>query len=132
MRCLLDTCTFIWDLTERKRLSRKAVRAIDDAAAREELHLSVISCWEVAKLVEKGRLRLELPVRDWIERGLTRAGLTLLPLSPAIAVESTELPGEMSLDPADQMIVATARHHSLAVVTPDARIVSYDGVRSVW
>jgi PIN domain nuclease of toxin-antitoxin system len=132
MRCLLDTCTFIWDLTERKRLSRRARKAIDDAAVREELHLSVISCWEVAKLVEKGRLRLELPVRDWIERGLTRSGLTLLPLSPAIAVESTELPGEMSLDPADQMIVATARHHSLAVVTPDARIVEYDGVRSVW
>ena len=132
MRCILDTCTFTGPEPEGTRRSRRARRVIDDAANREELHLSVISCWEVAKLVERGRLRLELPVRDWVERGLTRSGLTLLPLSPAIAIESTELPGEMSLDPADQIIVATARHHSLAVVTPDRRIVSYDGVRTVW
>ena len=132
MRCLLDTCAWIWDVSDRRRLSKAARNAIDRAADRDELHLSVISCWEVAKLVEKGRLRLALPVREWIERALTRPGLTLLPLSPAVAIESTELPGRPSPDPADQIIVATARRHQLAVVTPDRRIGDYDGVRSVW
>ncbi|MEN8149228.1 MAG: type II toxin-antitoxin system VapC family toxin [Planctomycetota bacterium] len=132
MRCLLDTCTWIWAVNRDRRLSRGARRRLETAADDDELHVSVISCWEVAKLVEKGRLSLSVPVRDWVGRALERPGLSLVPLSPAIAVESTELPGEMSLDPADQIIVATARHHSLAILTPDRRITEYDGVQTVW
>ena len=132
MRCLLDTCTWIWAVSKDRRLSRPARKLIDTALGNDELHLSVISCWEVAKLVQKGRLSLSVPVRDWVGRALERPGLELVPLSPAIAIESTELPGKMSLDPADQIIVATARHHSLAIVTPDKKIVGYDGVQTVW
>ena len=132
MKLLLDTCVWIWDRTERKRLSPAARRAIDAAARRDELHLAVISCWEVAKLVEKGRLRLSLPVRDWVEAALARSGLSVIPLSPAIAVESTELPGGFAGDPADQIIVATARRHGLTIVTPDRRMRDYGSARTVW
>ena len=132
MRCLLDTCTWIWAVNKDRRLSRAAQKEIDAALANDELHVSVISCWEVAKLVQESRLSLSVPVRDWVGRALEQPGLELVPLSPTIAVESTELPGKKSLDPSDQIIVATARHHSLAILTPDRKMVEYDGVQTVW
>jgi PIN domain nuclease of toxin-antitoxin system len=129
---LLDTCAFLWDAGDRKKLSRKAARRISRAADDGRLLLSVISCWEVAKLVQKDRLRLALPIQDWLDRALSRESLELIDLTPEIAVESTELPGCFEGDPADQIIVATARTMDLTVVTADSRILDYDGVRSVW
>ena len=73
------------------------------------LGVSVISCWEVAKLVENGRLKLQCPVEEWIEQALAYPGVQLLQLTPGIAVESTQFPGSFHRDPADQIIVATAR-----------------------
>ena len=132
MRCLIDTCAWIWELASPDKLSDRATSTIDEAGRNGELHLSVISCWEVAKLVEEGRLRLNIPVRDWIERGLAREGLILVELSPAICVESTELPGEFPGDPADQIILATARRLSLPVITPDRAFRDHPGVEAVW
>ncbi len=65
------------------------------------------SCWEIAKLVEKGRLVLMLPVGQWIDRALAFPGISLLPLDPKIAVASTQLPQPFHSDPADQIITAT-------------------------
>ena len=69
------------------------------------LGVSVISCWEVAKLVELERLTFDMDVFDWIEQALIYPGLQLIEFSPRIAVESTQLPGEFHRDPADQIIV---------------------------
>jgi PIN domain nuclease of toxin-antitoxin system len=69
--------------------------------------VSAISCWEVAKLVERKRLNLNVPVNEWIAQALGPSGITLLPLEPEIAVLSTQLPGSFHKDPADQIIVAT-------------------------
>ena len=91
--------------------------------------VSVISCWEVAKLVEVGRLELSVPVTQWIERALALPGIQLLPLTPEIAIASSQLPGEFHRDPADQLIVATARIHDIPILTVDRRILAYKHVR---
>ncbi len=129
---LLDTCAWIWLASDRKRLSPAATEAIEGAGRGERLHLSAISCWEVAKLVEKGRLAFKVPVREWLPRALALPGLQLEELSPEICLASTELPGEFHGDPADQILVATARHLGAALVTPDRRIRAYPHVPSLW
>ena len=94
----------------------------------EGLGVSVISCWEVAKLVENGRLKLQCPVEEWIEQALAYPGVRLLQLTPRIAIESTQLPGSFHRDPADQMIVATARVWGCPLLTVDDRILKYPHV----
>lgn len=86
------------------------------------LGVSTISCWEVAKLVELGRLTLPLPVEVWLDWALAEPGIRLLPLTPQIAVESTRLAPPFHRDPADQIIVATARFYNCPLVTVDGRI----------
>lgn len=93
------------------------------------LGVSVISCWEVAKLVEGGRITLPLPVGEWIAKALAYPGVRLLELSPQVAVESTQLPGIFHRDPADQIIVATARLYGCPLVTMDQKIRSYAHVQ---
>ena len=82
----------------------------------------------MAKLVEYGRLELPVPMKEWFEEALGYPGISLLPLSPEIAIESTQLPGEFHRDPADQIIVATARIHDITLVTVDSKIVDYPHV----
>jgi PIN domain nuclease of toxin-antitoxin system len=93
--------------------------------------VSVISCWEIAKLVQLGRLALpDSPLR-WFEQALSYPGLRLLPLTPEIVVESTQLPGDFHRDPADQMIVATARLNDCPLLTSDTKILRYPGVTTI-
>ena len=95
------------------------------------LGVSAISCWEVAKLVEKGRLTLPCPIDEWMPQALGYPGVTLLPLEPGIAIESTRLPQPFHNDPADQIIVATARFHQCPLVTIDKEISAYPHVQVV-
>ena len=105
------------------------MRAMLDSAEQTGLGVSAISCWEVAKLVERGRLSLPCPVLDWIRQALAYPGVRLIELSPRISVESTQLPGTFHRDPADQIIVATARVLDAPLVTMDAKISAYPHVR---
>jgi PIN domain nuclease of toxin-antitoxin system len=75
----------------------------------DEIGVGTISLWEVAKLVELGRLVLPVALGDWFRDALAYPGVTLVELTPDIAIESTQLPGRFHRDPADQIIVATAR-----------------------
>jgi len=93
------------------------------------LGVSVISCWEVAKLVELERLTFDMDVFDWMEQALIYPGLQLIEFSPRIAVESTQLPGEFHRDPADQIIVATARIYNCPLLTLDNKILDYAHVK---
>jgi PIN domain nuclease of toxin-antitoxin system len=104
-------------------------RSLIDSAEQSGIGVSAISCWEVAKLVERQRLSLPCPVFEWIQLALTYPGVQLLDLSPRICVESTQLPGTFHRDPADQLIVATARAFDAPLVTVDARILAYPHVR---
>ncbi len=90
-----------------------------------------MSCWEIAKLAERGRLGLACSIEEWMEQALAYPGIELLPLTPQIAIESTTLPGNFHRDPADQIIVATARIHDLALLTVDRLILDYPHVRTL-
>lgn len=116
---LLDTHTLVWSVEERPRLGSVAKRAINVAARLNHVAVSAISPWEVALLVSKGRLNLSMDVMVWVREALSRPGVTLVPLEPEIAVASTRLPFEMHADPADRILVATARHLGATLVTAD-------------
>lgn len=125
---LLDTHIWVKWVLDEKQLSKPVRKQV---AGHEEdgLGVSVISCWEVAKLVELKRLNFEMDVRDWIDQALSYPGIRLIELSTRIAVESTRLPGEFHRDPADQIIVATARIHDCPLLTLDRKILEYDHVK---
>jgi len=127
---LLDTHAWVWWVHGDDRLGARAKEALD-RVEEEGLGVSVISCWEVAKLVERRRLELSHPLEEWIALALAYPGVRLLDLTPGIAVESTRLPGEFHRDPADQILVATARIHRIPIATADRRIVAYGGVESL-
>lgn len=132
MPIVLDTHAWVWWVTSDRRLSRKARAAIARAQPRGELWLSMISIWEVAKKVEKGQIVFDRPLDDWLESALAADGLQLADMTRSILVDSCRLPQPFHDDPADQIIVATARSHSATVVTKDARLRDYRHVRSVW
>ena len=90
--------------------------------------VSAISCWEVAKLVELGRVALSCSLEEWLDQALSYPGVQLIALTPEIAIESTRLPGDFHRDPADQIIVATARVYGCSLVTSDEKILKYPHV----
>ncbi len=95
------------------------------------LGVCAISRWEVVKRVERGRLRLPMPTSDWLHAALAYPGVRLRELSPDVAAEACSLPGDFHADPADQIIVATARHHGVGPVTLDERILRCSHVEVV-
>ncbi len=127
---LLDTHIWIWWVHGDLALPSR-VQASIELRSGEGIAVSAISCWEVAKLVERGRLDLPLEIREWMEMALSGSGVTIIPISPSIAIESTTLPGTFHRDPADQIIVATARVHRFPLVTCDTKIRSYPHVSLV-
>ena len=132
MPTLLDTHAWVWWVSEDRRLSRPARRAIEKAVAADALALSLISIWEVAKKVEKGQLVLDRPVDDWLDLATVRPGLHLIELTRPILAQSCRLPQPFHGDPADQIIVATARDRDATIVSKDQQIRRYIHVRSVW
>lgn len=129
---LLDTHAWLWWVSGDRRLSKRARTAIERAARGETLALSAISIWEVAKKVEKGQLTLDRPLDDWLDLALSAGSLQVLELTRTVLVESCRLPSPFHGDPADRIIVATARKRTAALVTADRRIRSYSHVQTVW
>lgn len=132
MPTLLDTHAWVWWLTEDRRLSKQARSMIASRLARQDLWIALISVWEVAKKVEKKQLVLDRPVDRWLDEAVTQPGLGIWELTRPILVQSCELPQPFHGDPADQILVATARHHGAVVVTKDQRIRRYAHVQSFW
>jgi PIN domain nuclease of toxin-antitoxin system len=128
---LLDTHVLVWLTGEIPRLGKKARRAIDRASADEGAAISVITPWEISMGVERGRLRLGKSVEDWVANALALPGLRLAPLEPAIAIAAARLPRLFMNDPADQIIVATARYLGIPLVTADHKILDYGGAGHV-
>ncbi|HZT44437.1 MAG TPA: type II toxin-antitoxin system VapC family toxin [Chthonomonadaceae bacterium] len=127
---LIDTHIWIWWVSGDAQL-KPEFRAVITAAQQTGIEVSIISCWEVAKLVENKKLTLTLPILDWLHTALVYPGVRLLPLTPEIIVDSTQLPGTFHKDPADQMIVATARVLDLPLMTMDEKIIAYPHVSLV-
>ncbi|MBM4295285.1 MAG: type II toxin-antitoxin system VapC family toxin [Deltaproteobacteria bacterium] len=125
---LLDTHVWIWlSIGELQSLSPKAQMAITGRSR----WISAISCWELAKLVERRRLGFTISPLTWMRRSLTENNIRIADLTPEIAVESTLLPG-LHPDPADQLIVATARVLGMPLITADQRILSFGQVDTIW
>lgn len=120
---LLDTHILVWWRTEPGRLSRSQQRALRDREATgAAVHISAITLWELAKMVELRRLSIEDPLDIWLTEIESNPLLTVLPVSARIAAESVGLGPDFHRDPADQIIVATARCHGLRLLTADDRI----------
>jgi len=124
---LLDTHAWIWAVADPRQLSAAARRRI---AAEPSVGVSAISTWEVAMLVAKARLRLDRDVLTWLRDALARRPMTLLPLTPEVAVASTAL--TLHGDPSDRIIVATALEHGADLVTADVALRKARIVRCVW
>ncbi len=129
---LLDTHCWIWaQLGLIRQLSRAALQSIKDGEREGNLRVSVISIWELAMLEKRGRVALPMNVRTWVDQALGKPGIAVAPLTPEIAIESVHLPGEMHGDPADRMLVATARVLGATLVTKDAQLLRYSQQRHV-
>lgn len=117
---LLDTCALLWlaqgaDMTPASR----------SAVVERNLQVSPITAWEIALLVSKGRLAATLPVATWFQQTILKMAAEMPELSVGILCQSWNLPGLPPDDPADRIIIATAREKDMTVVTRDRKILDY-------
>ncbi len=122
---LLDTHVWVWLMEGRAGVNSKAVRLMERAGEESFLRVSAISPWEVGMLEARGRLRFDIPCEEWVEHAFGLPGLSLMPLTPSICVRSSRLPGDFHGDPADRIIVATARELGAVLLTRDEPILQY-------
>lgn len=122
---LIDTHVLIWAVQDDARLGKRAREVIDAAAERGALHVSAVTPWEIAMLAYKGRVTLGKEAKAWIDEALGLPGLQLTPLLPAIAVDSVRLSGDLHSDPADRIIIASARYVGVPLLTADKTILRY-------
>jgi len=127
---VLDTHIWVWWVHGSERLAPTQLEVIQ-ANESGVIGISAISLWEIAKLVENGRLELPAPLEKWFTQALNYPGVRIIELTPAISIESTRLPGEFHRDPADQIIVATARIMKCKLITSDEKILNYPHVKTV-
>ena len=131
LRLLIDTHILIWLAEGTADLASASVARMEDVTRADGLAVSAISFWEVAMLQERQRITLSLPVRSWREIVLDTSGFVEAPLTGEIAIESVNLPGKFHNDPADRMLVATARLNGWTLATRDDRILSYGNAGNV-
>jgi PIN domain nuclease of toxin-antitoxin system len=131
---VLDTHVLVWWVSgAAEKLSKPAAAALDQALGKEaSVFVSAISAWEMAVLIQKGRLVLSMDVEEWLSHAASLPELRFLPVDRHTAVQSVRLPGAFHSDPADRIIVATARRLNLPLVTADEKMRSYPHVRSIW
>jgi len=126
---ILDTHIWIWWVHGDPKLSPTAKIAIESHESLT-IGISVISCWEIAKLVEYNRLTLPCEISQWFENALSYPAVQLLDLTPQIAITSTQLVN-FHRDPADQIITATAKVYDCPLVTIDTKILGYADVATI-
>jgi PIN domain nuclease of toxin-antitoxin system len=123
---LLDTHVWVWFVAgDASKLASRVVSSTERAVREGRCFVSVISVWELAMLEAKGRVRLGGAIDAWVAASRRPPGVGIAELSPEIAIESTRLPGDVHGDPADRMLIATARVSGAVLVTCDERILTY-------
>ena len=124
---LLDTHVWLWFAFGTPEKLKPATRnALEQASSSSPLLVSIISVWEVALLESKKRLRLPMSVNEWVERALDRPDIRLIGLEHVrTVIDSCRLPGDFHPDPADRLLVATARSENAVLVTQDRKILDY-------
>ncbi|MFM5980091.1 MAG: type II toxin-antitoxin system VapC family toxin [Sphaerospermopsis kisseleviana] len=126
---ILDTHIWVWWVDGNPRITKQYETWIKQHQS-DGIGVSIVSCWEVAKLVEKNRLTFSCPIGEWLELALTYPGVQLLNINLPIIIDSTQLNGFHS-DPFDQMIVATARYYNCHLLTADSKIINYSQVKTL-
>ncbi len=130
---VLDTHVLVWWVSGIEKLSLSAKKAIaKHQAVERSILVSSITAWEIAMLVEKGRLTLNMDVDTWLLEVGKIPSVKFVPVDNVIGVKSTSLPGAFHKDPADRMIVALARQGSYPLITADEKILTYKHVKTIW
>ena len=130
---VLDTHVLIWWASgESAQLSSAAARAINTQMDGGQLVISSISAWELAMLVNRGRLDLTMDIEEWLTVVGQIEAVRFVPVDNEIGLKSVELPGDFHKDPADRLIVATARKLAAPLVTADDKIRAYPHVQTIW
>ncbi|HWY49324.1 MAG TPA: type II toxin-antitoxin system VapC family toxin [Bryobacteraceae bacterium] len=129
---LLDTHILFWWRMDFSRLTRAQAQILDELEEGDQpAGLSAISLRELAQMIHRGRAVVEMQLDAWLDSIESHPLLTILPLTGKIAAESVRLGDDFPNDPADQIIVATARCHNLTLITADERIRKWGKVRVV-
>lgn len=123
MRALLDTHVLVWWLGQDRRLSPRQAEILNNVDPEEPLLVAGISLWEIATLSGLGRLEFQIPLRDWLEQAVAPPLVQLVPIAPAIAAEVATLPDSFHRDPADRILVASARVLGATFLTQDRPII---------
>jgi PIN domain nuclease of toxin-antitoxin system len=126
---LLDTHIWVWlQEGDASRLKPRSVAFLSQLQRESRLFVSLISVWEIAQLLAKERLVINAPLNQWLQQSWADDALQPWPLTEKILIESTQLPDEAHGDPADRMIMATARIDGFTILTQDKRILAYPSV----
>lgn len=129
---VLDTHTLVWWVAGDPTLSKRAKAAIEREMAGGAIVVSAISAWEIAMLVEREKIVLSMDVASWLATVAEIEAVRFMPIDTEIATKSVGLPGVFHKDPADRMIVATARKLAVPLVTKDEKIRAYAHVKTIW
>lgn len=129
---LLDTHAFVWWHEADLRLSAHARHVIEQEQQTGQVSVSSLTCWEIALLIERGKLILSEEVSTWIATIEAQRHVQFIPVDNLIAITSVQLPAGLTRDPADHIIVATAMLLNIPVVTADRTIRAYPHVQSIW
>lgn len=129
---VLDTHALLWWVEGDRKLSSRARRRIGSEREAGEVIVSSITAWEIALLIAKKRLGLAVDLDLWLAKVARIHGLRFAPVDNAIAVAAVNLPGPIHRDPADRIIVATARHYEAPLVTADRQLRAYPHLETIW
>ena|SRR3989344_9515928 len=129
---LIDTHVLLWWVSDRKKLSSKATQIFSGQVQQGLILVSSISIWEICLLLKKKKISLLRDTESWIEQVEKLPYIQFVPVDNRIAAKSVNLPGQFHSDPADRIIVATARETGAVLITSDEKIRKYSHVQTLW
>jgi len=130
---VIDTHVLVWWVNGSHQLSNDAAESINaQLSTNGEIIISAISAWEISMLIQKGKLVLSMDLDIWLSKVAEIVCVRFMPVDTMIGVKSTLLPGDFHKDPADRIIVATAREFAAPLVTADEKIINYPHVATIW